>query len=132
MAFYLEKEKTTSTPHIVIDEEKNYLKLDGQCFHENITSLFQEINQWLDNYLKTDFGVFTFDNEIRYCNSSTTKLLYNMLLKMDGFASDKNRVIVNWISNDENEIMIECGEDFKEEMENLEFNLIIKPIDDED
>jgi hypothetical protein len=33
---------------------------------------------------------------------------------------------VNWITTDDNEIMIECGEDFKEEMENLEFNLIIQ------
>ena len=80
----------------------------------------------MDEYLTTDFGLFTFDNAINYLNSSTTKLLYNMLLKMDRYASDDNKIIVNWITTEQNEIMIECGEDFQEEMENLEFNLIIE------
>ena len=80
----------------------------------------------MDEYLTTDFGLLTFDNAINYLNSSTTKLLYNMLLKMDKYATDDNKIVVNWITTEANEIMIECGEDFEEEMENLEFNLIIE------
>jgi hypothetical protein len=125
MAFRFEKENTTSTPYVLIDEDKNYMKLEGRCFHENIGEFFREINDWLDGYIVTDFGLFTFDNAVSYINSSTTKLIYNMLLKMDQYASDKNKIVVNWITTEANEIMIECGEDFQEEMENLEFNLII-------
>ena len=126
MAFHFEKEMTTSTPSVLVDEEKGYMKLEGRCFHENISAFFKEINDWMDEYLTTDFGLFTFDNAINYLNSSTTKLLYNMLLKMDSYASDDNKIVVNWITTEANEIMIECGEDFQEEMENLEFNLIIE------
>jgi len=32
---------------------------------------------------------------------------------------------VNWITTEENDIIIECGEDFQEEVSNLEFNLVI-------
>jgi len=126
MAFLLEKEKTTSTPYVLIDEKKSYMKMEGRSFHENIGAFFKDINDWLDSYLTTDFGIFTFDNLISYFNSSTTKLMLNMLVKMDRHSSDKNKVIVNWITTEENDIMVECGEDFQEEMENLEFNLIIK------
>ena len=126
MAFRLEKTKTTSTPYVLVEEEKDYMKMEGRCFHENIVAYFKEINDWLDKYLKTDFVKFTFDNEINYFNSSTTKLIYNMLLKMDQIVSDKNKIIVNWITTEDNEIMIECGEDFQEEMKRLEFNLIIR------
>ena len=126
MAFHFEKEMTTSTPLVLVDEEKGYMKLEGRCFHENISAFFKEINDWMDEYLTTDFGLFTFDNAINYLNSSTTKLLYNMLLKMDKYATDDNKIVVNWITTEANEIMIECGEDFEEEMENLEFNLIIE------
>ena len=126
MAFRLEKEKTTSTPYVLVDEEKGYMKMDGQCFHENVVLLFKEINDWLDVYLKTDFGLLTFDSEIEYLNSSTLKLLNNLLLKLDEHSSNKNKIIVNWITIANDDMMIECGEDFKEEMENLEFKLIVK------
>ena len=126
MAFRLEKEKTNSTPYVLIDEEKSYMKMDGQCFHENVVLLFREINEWLDVYLKTDFGLFTFDSDIEYLNSSTLKLLNILLLKLDKHSSDKNKIIVNWITIEDDEMMIECGEDFQEDMENLEFNLITK------
>jgi len=125
MAFRLEKERTTSTPYVLVDEEKGYMKLEGRCFHENVGVFFKEISDWLDDYLPTDFKSFTFDNAISYFNSSTTKLMFNMLLKMDRHTSDENKIVVNWITSEDNEIMIECGEDFEEEMENLEFNLII-------
>ena len=125
MAFRLEKEKTTSTPYVLVDGEKGYMKLEGRCFHENVGAFFKEINDWLDGYLAADFGTFTFDNALSYFNSSTTKLMLTMLLKMDKYASDENKIIVNWITTEENDIMIECGEDFKEEMENLSFNLVI-------
>jgi len=126
MAFYLEKEKTFSTPYILIDEKKGYMKMEGQCFHENVVVLFKEINDWLDVYIKTDFGLFTFDCDIEYLNSSTLKLLNVLLLKLDKHSCEKNKIIVNWITIEEDDIMIECGEDYQEEMKNLEFNLIKK------
>ena len=125
MAFRLEKERTTSMPYVLIDEEKNYMRLDGRCFHENIGMLFNEINQWLDAYLETGFELFTFDNEISYYNSSTTKIIYNMLMKLDKYAGNGKNIVVNWITTEDNEIMIECGEDFMGDIENLTFNLIV-------
>ena len=125
MPFHLEKEKTTSTPYVLVDEEKSYMKLEGRCFHENIAMFFREVANWLDEYLTTDFKLFTFDNAISYFNSSTTKLIYNMLKRLDGHTTAENKVVVNWITEKDNEVMIECGEDFKEEMEHLEFNLIV-------
>jgi len=126
MAYRLEKERATSTPYILIDEEKNYMKFEGRSFHENVMEFYSGVNVWLDNYLATDFGVFTFDFEMNYFNSSTSKLLHNMLTKMDNSASDKKKVIVNWITTEDNDIIIECGEDFKEDFSNLEFNIIKK------
>jgi len=126
MALYLEKEKTTSTPYLLIDEKKNYLKLEGRSFHENITDFFKEVFDWLDVYLTTDFGSFTFDLEMDYFNSATSKLLHNMLMKMDKYTTDKNKVIVNWITTEDNDIIIECGEDLLDEVEKLTFNMVIR------
>jgi hypothetical protein len=126
MAYRLEKEKTTSTPYILIDEEKNHMKFEGRSFHENVVEFYRDVNNWLDTYLETDFGCFTFDFEMNYFNSSTSKLLHNMLTKMDEHASDEKKVIVNWITTEDNDIIIECGEDFQEDFNNLKFNMVIK------
>jgi len=124
MAYFLEKQKTGSTPYVLINEEKGYMKFEGDSFHENVAGFFKDVNNWLSNYLKTDFTRFTFDFQLVYFNSSTAKLLLNMLLELDEHASDK-QIIVNWITTEENDIIIECGEDFQEEVSNLEFNLVI-------
>ena len=126
MAFYLEKEKTTSTPYLLVDEENGYMKLEGRSFNEDVTTFFKEIFDWLDIYLQTDFSEFTFDFEMDYFNSSTSKLLHNMLMKMDSCTTDKNKIVINWITTEDNDIIIECGEDFQEEIEELTFNMVIK------
>jgi hypothetical protein len=127
MAFHIEREKTTSTPYTLVDEEKAYMRLEGKCFHEKVADFFKEVNDWLVEYLKSNFGKFTFECEFEYFNSSTTKLLHNMLMRMDKCVSDTNKITVNWITTEDNDIMVECGEDFREDFDNLEFNLIIKP-----
>ena len=128
MALYLEKQKTTSTPYILIDEAKGYMRLEGRSFHENVAELFQDVNTWLDSYLVSDFSELTFDCEMNYFNSSTTKLLHTLIMKMDKHASVDKKVTVNWITTESNDIIIECGEDFQEEVCSLEFNLVMKPV----
>lgn len=125
MAFHMEKQKTGSTPYILIDEEKGYMRFEGESFHENVIEFYHEVGQWLENYLNSDFSTFTFDCELKYFNSSTAKLLLNMLMEMDEHAVDGKKVTVNWITTEDNDIIIECGEDFQEEMDHLEFNLLI-------
>ena len=125
MAFYLEKRKTVSTPYVLIDEEKGYMKLEGRSYSEDIVDFFGEIAEWLETYLKTDFKKFIFDCQMDYFNSSTVKILLNMIEKMDRYSAEENKVIINWITTYDNEIIIECGEDLKEDIENLEFNFKI-------
>lgn len=126
MAFTLERQKTGSTPYILVDEEKGYMRFEGESYHENVVDFFSEIVHWLKRYLETDFETFTFDCELAYFNSSTAKLLLNILMDMDDHATEGKKIIVNWITTDNNDIIIECGEDFQEEMNNLDFNLTVK------
>jgi hypothetical protein len=125
MSFFLKKEKTGSTPEVLIDEEKKFMRIAGESFHENVIEFFEEVNEWLGEYLKSEFDAFTFECEMKYFNSSTAKLLLNMLLNMDASAADGKKITVNWVTTKDNDIIIECGEDFKEEMSNLEFCLVI-------
>ena len=125
MEYILEREKTGSTPYVLIDESKGYIKFEGESYSENIIDFFDEISKWLTGYLESDFERLVFDCELKYFNSSTAKLLLNMIMEMDE-AAEGRQVIINWITTEDDEINIECGEDFKEDMENLTFNIVIK------
>jgi len=124
MPFKLEREKTATTPYILIDEEKEYVRFLGRCYLEDILGFFKEINEWLGEYLSSSPAKLTFDCELEYFNSSTTKLLYNMLRVMDKAAAGGVDVTVNWIAAEDNNMVIECGEDLSDEMKHLKFNLI--------
>lgn len=126
MAFRLEREKTTSTPYVLVDEEKKYMKFQGRCFRDGVMEFFEPIISWLDTYLTTDFGTFTFECGMDYFNSSTVKILSTLLKKLDQRSVGNNKVVVNWITASDNDIIIECGEDFEEDVENMEFNIIIE------
>ncbi|MCL2820721.1 MAG: DUF1987 domain-containing protein [Oscillospiraceae bacterium] len=123
MSFRLELEKTDLTPYVLIDEENGLMRFEGESYHENIFEFFKEIREWLTAYLETDFDAFTFDCELKYFNSSTVKVLLGMLLEMDN-SDNCDNITVNWITTKNNRIIIECGEDFEEDVENLTFNLI--------
>lgn len=126
MGFLLEKAKTGSTPYILIDEDNRYMKFEGESFHENVIEFYREVGEWVERFIVTDFEEFTFDCKLQYFNSSTAKLLLNILLELDEHATQGKQVTVNWITSQDNDIIIECGEDFQEEMENLNFNLVIQ------
>lgn len=121
----LEVAKTISTPHMLIDAENNYLMLSGESFPENIINFYEPLLTWLESYLKTDFPSFTFDCYLVYFNSSTSKLLMNILGAMNDAAALGKTVIVNWHSSKENDVIIECGEEFGEDFSEMQFNIII-------
>jgi hypothetical protein len=125
MAFKLVREKTCQTPYVLVDEEKRYMRLEGESYQENVVAFFKEIVEWLDGFLQTDFDAFTFDCELKYFNSSTVKMLMNMLDDMDSSKNGKN-ITVNWITVPQNKVVIESGEDLREDLVNLTFNFVTK------
>lgn len=110
---------------MIIDEENNYLLLSGESFPENIVNFYAPLTSWLEVYLSTDFPRFTFDCHLVYFNSSTSKLLMNILGAMNEAAAHGKNVVVNWHSSKENDVIIECGEEFGEDFGDMQFNIII-------
>lgn len=126
--YKLELEKTGSTPYIRIDEEAGYMLFRGESFHENVLEFYADIIEWLQGYMERDFETFTFDCELKYFNSSTAKMLLNILVLLDETCKTGKDITVNWITTEDNEINIECGEDFEEEVSYLTFNIVLKQV----
>ncbi len=123
--FYLEKQKTTSTPYILADEAKGYLKISGESFPENVSEFYKDIVDWLTEFLEGNFSKFLVDFELVYFNSSSSKLFMNIMEMLDNSAEAGKDISVNWICDQNNDIIVECGEDFKEDFENLTINIVL-------
>ncbi|MGM0593180.1 MAG: SiaC family regulatory phosphoprotein, partial [Pseudomonadota bacterium] len=57
-------------------------------------------------------------------NSSASKGLMNIFDMLDEAAEEGRTVTVNWRSHPENEMAIEYGEEFEEDLENITFNMV--------
>lgn len=125
MSFYMVKKSTESTPYVLIDEKNHCMTLEGMSFHENTVEFFHEIVAWLGGYLETDFTTFTFDCKMKYFNSSTTKILFDMFELMNEHCVDDKEIVVNWNVNKEDEMLIELCDDIKDDYDNLTVNLIM-------
>ncbi len=122
----IELKRTSSTPYVLFDENKSYMMFKGESFPENVTAFYGDILAKLKEHLESSISVFVFDCELVYFNSSSSKLLMNMMGLMDDAAQKGKDITVNWITTADNEIITECGEEFAEDFTNFTFNIIEK------
>lgn len=119
---------TKYTPEIYFDTTLNILGIKGESYPENITEFSSPLFSWLENYLE-NLGQrnFTINIELIYFNSSSSKMLLDLfdLLEDEVNDNDKN-IVVNWIYDIDNDSSQEYGEEFKEDLEILPFNLVKK------
>jgi hypothetical protein len=113
------------TPAIEFNAESRHLSIRGESYPENTADFYAPIFQWLDQFLKSE-GTVQLDMEIVYFNSSTSKVFIDLFDRLEEYAEQGQKVVLNWIFDEENESAVEYGEDFKEDMEHMEFNLVPK------
>jgi hypothetical protein len=82
--------------------------------------------QWLEKYFETSAAETTVVNmEIIYFNSSSSKLFFDFFDLLEE-NSQKHKIDINWIYDEENESAEEAGEDFIEDFEDLNIKLVQK------
>lgn len=119
-------EQTKYTPKISLDLEKQHFCFIGKSYPENTFVFYSETMAWIDQYFQQSLtGKTVIDFEIIYFNSSSSKLFFDLLDLLEE-ASQKHELEINWIYDEENETALEAGEDFKEDFESLNFNLVEK------
>ena len=119
-------EKTQSTPYIYFNQTTNLLSIQGESFPENSGKFYTPVLEWLKEYVST-IGAqkVTMEFEIVYFNSSTSKVFMTIFDMMEEAVKNSNNICVNWKCNERNETAIECGEEFKEDLTDLPFNIVL-------
>lgn len=120
---------TKQTPSVDFNAATHTLTILGESYPENIAEFSTPFFNWLERYLaESQQQLFTLDIELTYFNSSSSKMLLDLFARLETEVGTQQRnIVVNWIYVEENESALEYGEEFKEDLTHLTFNLVLKP-----
>ena len=118
------REKTKSTPWIRFDPQNHSLEIKGESYPENSAKFYSPMLEWLETYLQSvDNQPIHVDMELIYFNSSSSKILMNFFDMLEDAAQRGVPVSVDWKYDQDNDIALECGEEFQEDLEHVSFHL---------
>ncbi len=118
-------EATKYTPQIEFDPTQGVFNIKGKSYPENTFEFYEPLLQWIKNYFfGDDFKKnATFNFEITYNNSSSSKVFYDLFDILEEAIDGGHQVNVNWYYDEDNEVALESGADFKDDFEKLNINL---------
>lgn len=117
---------TKSSPRIHFDSDKHKLEITGESYPEDVARFYAPIFDWLNHYL-AGLGEERVElkMEIRYFNSSSSKVLMDMFDLLDEGVREGKNIEVFWHAHEDNDMGIEYGEEFKECVEDLPFQIVV-------
>ena len=68
---------------------------------------------------------------IEYYNTSSSKSILDLLKRLEGIHENGNDMLLKWFYEDDDESLMESGEEFKS-MVNIPFELFPVPVEDDD
>jgi len=118
-------EETKYTPKIELDPNGT-ISLTGKSYPENTFEFYTPMMEWVKEYFENNPAeVTTVNMEITYFNSSSSKLFFDFFDLLEENSED-HTIKINWIYDEENESAEEAGEDFIEDFEDLDIELVSK------
>ena len=116
-------EKTVSTPLIHFDAAAGRLEIQGESYPENVAKFYTPVLDWIKEYLSSTYDDAVIRFDIPYFNSSTSKILLVIFDLLEQGVKNGKQLSVKWMCQEENEMAFECGEEFKEDLEGLTFEI---------
>jgi len=119
----LDIKATNDTPRVLFDPDNNLFEISGRSLPEDVVSFYQPVLDWLDDYSlhplkKTDFVI-----KYIYFNTATSKLVQDILTKLEYIKETGNEVKISWYYEQDDEDMLDLGIEFKENV-NIPFEII--------
>ena len=120
----IELERGQDTPGVIFDIAENKFLLTGRSFPADADAFYQKLIKWLDDYKNAGpEKPIVFEVKMEYFNTASAKLLLDTFFKLEDIKEDGNSVSIKWFFLEEDDDMLEAGEEFEEIVE-LDFDFI--------
>ncbi|MDP3878241.1 MAG: DUF1987 domain-containing protein [Methylobacter sp.] len=118
---------TSDTPEISFKFSSNTLSMSGEAYPENGVEFFRPILRQLQSHLKSLNGdAVEFNFHLTYFNSVSTKIFYSMFELLNEYAkAHPNSVLLNWHHDEDDDTILELGQDVQEDFTWIDFNAIV-------
>jgi Domain of unknown function (DUF1987). len=110
---FMNIEGTPKTPTITLNPESGIIEIKGRSIPENSIEFYKPIVDWLEDYAKKPNEKTVVNIQLEYFNTSSSKCILDVFKKLENLKKDKNDVVVNWYYEEDDEDMLEAGEDYE-------------------
>ena len=113
----LDIQGTNDTPKVLLDPENNIFEISGRSLPEDVVSFYRPVLDWLEDYKSGPLDYTEFVFRYVYFNTATSKLVQEILIKLEELFEAGNNIQVLWFYEEEDEDMQDAGEEFMENTE---------------
>ncbi|MFQ3598118.1 MAG: DUF1987 domain-containing protein [Chloroherpetonaceae bacterium] len=115
--------ETKTTPSINFDAQSGVLSITGESYPDSALQFYQQVLDWLNQYLSESASPIVMNFKFSYFNTSTSKCILDMLSLLESAHAKGRKVEVMWHYRQDDEDMQESGEEFAQDI-NLPFSLV--------
>ena len=118
----LDLPQTRTTPRVLFAPETRTLILRGESYPENAAAFYGQVIERLKEYLGTlQDSKVEVNIALAYFNSSSTKMLFNVIAALDGAAEAGNHIALHWYHDEEDDTIFEFGQELHEDFPAIDF-----------
>ncbi|TRX48125.1 DUF1987 domain-containing protein [Fulvivirga sp. M361] len=100
------------TPKLYFNKNSGDFEISGRSIPENSIEFYRPLIEWLESYIKNPAPSTTLTVNLEYFNTSSSKCLVEVFRKLE-LLNQSSDVSVLWHYEEDDEDMLESGEDFK-------------------
>lgn len=113
------------TPAMAFDAGKGVFEVKGRSIPENAFKFYQPYLEWVRQYLAQEPQQITrLCVSLEYCNSSSRRFLLDIFKMLDASVSPKHKVFIEWHYADNDEDLMELGQELASLLANTYTELI--------
>jgi len=105
-------EGTPKTPTIHFDSKEGVFEIKGRSIPENSVEFYKPLNEWLDSYMQNPLDKTSVNIRLEYFNTSSSKCILDVFKRLEAIHRAKHDVEINWYYEEDDEDMLEAGEDY--------------------
>ncbi len=116
-------EGSSHSPTIYCNANTGLIEIKGRSIMPNAVEFYKPIIDWLTAHSLMPPKNTRVDIKLEYFNTSSSKCLLDIFKKLKVIMDSNNKVEINWYHKDDDEDMIEAGEDYADII-NIPFKFI--------
>ena len=115
---------TEDTPSVLLDKAQNLFEISGRSLPEDVSMFYEPILSWIDEYSAAPNAETVFNFKLEYFNTASSKVILDILLKFEDIYEKGNKIVVKWHYREDEEDMLEAGEEYADIVE-IPFEYVI-------